>query len=399
MVYMNEDGSLGIPHDNKENEDTPIAEQSVSVSQENKEEAPEDNAPENTNTIDISHESPVEAPAEIKADSEPVDIFASQEEDTAIEEEASPARENSIRTNRQFRNRGRYQASNTNTNRSNSNVPQFFNDAVAVSTPSRPERSSKTKLLIGVIIGAVILVGAVALITSLIGKTDSKLNKVKTAFNKLASYVVSGQDSNGKTNVQFDINTSFHFSNILNSEEDFKNIIGKTKKLEEDLMKESKKLEGDPKYNKVTKAVSEQADVLYSLDILRNKPLLKQEEIETEFLANGKEAALKKIDNYYAGDEYQTVKDYIETTKNWANAVIAIAEFGQKYQCANKSTVNLACIYAKSSNEDRDMFNKQSSLAAQYARERESALPSEQDFFSSLINLSSALGDNGEQAK
>ena len=135
-------------------------------------------------------------------------------------------------------------------------------------------------------------------------------------------------------------------------------------------MKESKKLEGDPKYNKVTKAVSEQADVLYSLDILRNKPLLKQEEIETEFLTNGKEAALGKIDSYYTGSEYQTVKDYIETTKNWANAVIAIAEFGQKYQCANKSTVNLACIYAKASNEDRDMFNKQSSLAAQYARER-----------------------------
>ena len=81
---MNEDGSLGIPHDNKENEDTPIAEQSVSVSQENKEEAPENNAPENTNTIDISHESPVEAPAEIKAGRQHERIVSAQTDNSAI---------------------------------------------------------------------------------------------------------------------------------------------------------------------------------------------------------------------------------------------------------------------------------------------------------------------------
>lgn len=208
---MNQDGSFGIPHGEPQEEEDSVAVPTETDTQEDIESASETAA----NDLNISHESPIEEPATAEAveDSEPVDIFASAEEQAAESAQAAtPAPQPTTPTpstprsaNNPFNSRNRFQAQNT---QPASNVPQFFNDAIIANTPIEQPKSSKKGLFIGIGIGAVALIGIMLLVLSLVGKggkggggeivdiNGTRINIAsKPLFYKFANYTLYGKDS------------------------------------------------------------------------------------------------------------------------------------------------------------------------------------------------------------
>ena len=406
---MNEDGSLGIPHGASQEEETPIAEPNFSSNQ-------EDTGISSTgaSAVDdtaISHDSPIEAPIDAGSGEEPVDIFASPEEKAAEAESASMPGEaptaitsgssnsHSI-TNNPFHNRNRFQA---NTNTTNSNIPQFFSDSMVASTPISQPRQSKKGIIIGAAIGCAALICIILLVVSFIsGKNpivaNIDLGSIKTKYNKLANYIISGEEKDNKIDTTFGAKENYYFYDIRKSEEEFKNITTKTKALEEDLLDAAKSIKNNQKYASIYTSISKQADTLYSLEAFYSKKPLSYDDIMADYLSNGKEATLSKIDNYYGINQFGALKTYNEATKNLANEIIEIAELAKKYKCVNNNQINTACTYGKASKEDRKSLDDHFSSASDYTQERNAFYSLEQEYVSSVIDLGNILNKNGEQA-
>ena len=233
---MNEDGSLGIPHGASQEEETPTAEPTFSGGQEETKISSTD-----ASTVDdtaITHDSPIEAP-NFDSNEEPKDIFASLENQTTetattketIAEQAAPNITSLNNTsahhiaNNPFHNRNRFEtANNTNATQANSNVPQFFNDAIIANTPNNQPKRSKKSLFIGIIIGGIALI-AIALIISLAIKnnsrryTDANGNVVDTHskedFYKYANLLINGTDSTSKIEGSFSSSESYYYQSKI----------------------------------------------------------------------------------------------------------------------------------------------------------------------------------------
>ena len=217
---MNDEGNVRIPHGPQAEETPNEAPNFSSEGNSTPEVTPEQVVP--TPETEISHEEPIEtdiatnaipespntmtAPTQEAADTEPVDILATQNEQSEQNTQSGITEEKSHINNNPFSGRNRYQEKTPQPA-----VPQFFNDAIVANTPIEQPKSNKKGLLIGAGIG-VIVVAIIALVAIFAlrnnntpvnsGLVDIDGNKInvssKNIFYSYANYALFGQESEDK---------------------------------------------------------------------------------------------------------------------------------------------------------------------------------------------------------
>ena len=366
MVYMNEDGSLGIPHGAPQEEKTPVAEPVFSSNQEGIGMSPTIASGVDDN-IAATHDSPIEAPITTESNDEPVDIFASS--DTSASEEAAPAAISSGTSERHiasnpFHSRNRFQSNaSTNTTLANSNVPQFFNDAIVANTPIERPRQSKKGLLIGVAIGAILLIGIVVGVTLFInkstqennpaslGKNTKKLSQnVINKFNKYANFIISG---NANEN---DIPASRPFdckiSEIYASSTDVKkNYIETANNLFNEFTNEFKK---EIELTAIVKSYQDNLNAtVYSLT---TEPLSIVGNVYDKYIQSGKSAAEQYVNSYLGSDLDKNIVKSRE--KTYYYALVEELELFKNNSCIKNGEVITSCTDKIASSGKQKIIDK-----------------------------------------
>ena len=349
---MNEDGSLGTPHGASQEEETPIAEPNFSSNQEDTEISSTD-----ASAVDdtaISHDSPIEAPIATESDEEPVDIFASPEEQAAEAESASTPGEaptaitsgssdsHSI-TNSPFHNRNRFQA---NTNTTNSNVPQFFSDSMVASTPISQPRQSKKGLFIGIAIGGIALIGIVLMVIAItkggggiLGIGGVNLSESKQTFNTYANKLLFDKDSKDTIPAR-DYNYKYSY---LSKVDDNNKINGDYAtsliSLYDSYLSALTKQDQEKLNQKLKSYSDENKKALSFLKVYSGYETIESGHIILAYMSGGKTTAQKQIKDYlnYFSDDKSYSKNYKEAKEVEFNNALKIAESAQKHGCLQEN--------------------------------------------------------------
>ncbi len=389
---MNQDGSFGIPHGEPQEEEDSVAAPNATETQEDVESTSETTA----NDLDISHESPIEEPATTAGveDSEPVDIFASAEEQAAESAQAAaPAPQptatapgTSRLANNPFNSRNRFQTQNT---QPNSNVPQFFNDAIIANTPVEQPKSSKKGLFIGIGIGAVALIGIMLLIISLVGKgglvPNGNINQdginvsSKTDFYRYANTILFGNDSTDKLQGNYEADKNYDISNHIYNSKDFdteyaNKVFALFDAFYDKFKNDNPNISTGSAYNYIN-------DYKNLVDFIRTNPSgekFDDDYIALQFVKRGEsetENEIKSILKAYDDDNNTYKKTFYEQKNTELTSMLEYLKQAKAKGCINGSDISQSCaekyFYKNNQGEDlREIIRESRADSYEYLNDR-----------------------------
>ncbi|MBO4855280.1 hypothetical protein J5500_02645 [Candidatus Saccharibacteria bacterium] len=352
---MNNDGNVKIPHGPQADE-TPNEAPDFS-SKDNRKDVDKTTPVESNSETEISHEEPIEPTnanaAPETADTEPVDIFATKEEQAESDKQTETSASTSHIGNNPFGNRNHYQGKAPK-----SNVPQFFSDAVVASTPINQPKGKNKLLLIGAGIG-VIIVAAILVFTVIVPSVSNSMLKqkistnnreIRKVFNQYAHFILDGTDSEDNIE-EYDQSKEYNITKIYR-QEDPSALTNFYRTANEKFTKVKDKI--NELYPERTEYSTKIADYASDFELSYSHAIYgdySEEILIRKFLQSNRDSALSDVENFYkkyATENYSST--YIGDAINYYESIINIIAFYKDNKCSSEDDILTGICYKKYEN-------------------------------------------------